>query len=198
MRAAHDNEQRASTGQPAERPSEAFRQIDCESSKAYAAYKAYAKLGSERTIAKAAKKVGKCARLLERWSSRFRWVERASKWDDYVAKAEAKAIGEQAQKIVAEWAERDQAMREAILKMAQRLRERAKVMMAYPLITASNDGKMIMNPAAWNLGYAPELAEAASDCEAMALRSLADWAKIRAKALGPDAQRQPAQKGRVP
>ncbi len=53
-----------------------------ESGKAYAAFAAYRDLGpSQRSIAKAARQLGKHKVTLEVWSRRWRWVARVDAWD---------------------------------------------------------------------------------------------------------------------
>src|SRR2546426_5868250 len=57
-----------------------------ESSKAYAHFCPYRDMGQERSLRKMAKD-GKCTakvRQLDRWSSRWRWVERCHKYDDHL------------------------------------------------------------------------------------------------------------------
>jgi transposase len=48
-----------------------------ESAQAYEALTTYIVLGPQRSIANAAKRLGKSKSLLERWSSRYEWVKRA-------------------------------------------------------------------------------------------------------------------------
>ena len=57
-----------------------------ESSKAYAHFCLYRDMGPDRSLRKLAKD-GKCTakvRQLDRWSSRWRWVERCHKYDDHL------------------------------------------------------------------------------------------------------------------
>ena len=57
------------------------RQED-ETIKAFEAFCIYRDLGSDRSIVKVREKCGKAIRLLERWSSKYDWVERAQSYDD--------------------------------------------------------------------------------------------------------------------
>lgn len=62
-----------------------------ETTKAFEAFRVYRDLGSERSIAKAGKQLGKNRVTLEGWSSKFNWVERAAAWDaeqDRIARME--------------------------------------------------------------------------------------------------------------
>lgn len=52
-----------------------------ESTKAFEAFCVYRDLGIQRSIAKAGRSLGKSQALLEGWSSKFDWVERAAQWD---------------------------------------------------------------------------------------------------------------------
>lgn len=52
-----------------------------ESTKAYEAFCIYRDLGINRSIAKVGKVLGKSQALLEGWSSKHGWVERAAQWD---------------------------------------------------------------------------------------------------------------------
>jgi hypothetical protein len=53
-----------------------------ESPKAFEAFQIYRDLGTDRSIAKVSKRLGKSMPLLTRWSARHSWVERAREWDE--------------------------------------------------------------------------------------------------------------------
>lgn len=55
---------------------------DGESDRAFEAFAAYRDLGPARSAVAVAKTLGKSKALIERWSSAWGWVERASAWDD--------------------------------------------------------------------------------------------------------------------
>jgi hypothetical protein len=64
--------------------SDAWERAKGESAKAYAAFCVYRDLGSERSLRKMANE-GECGAnvgQLERWSSRWKWVNRAAAYDD--------------------------------------------------------------------------------------------------------------------
>jgi hypothetical protein len=55
-----------------------------ESSKAYEAFCVYRDLGVTRSLNQVVHKCGKSRSLLDRWSSKYRWVERAAAYDEYL------------------------------------------------------------------------------------------------------------------
>lgn len=66
-----------------------------ESPPAFAAFQTYRDLGSERSISHAAKIVEKDISLLERWSTKHKWVLRASAYDAWLdQEAQAKQLKE--------------------------------------------------------------------------------------------------------
>jgi hypothetical protein len=52
-----------------------------ESAKAFEGFLAYAEFGVDRSITKAAQKIGKSPSLLARWSQRHKWTARTAAWD---------------------------------------------------------------------------------------------------------------------
>lgn len=66
-----------------------------ETEQAYEAFQTYLRLGTGRTIARAAAKLGKTNQALEPWSSRFGWVARVKAYDEYVVMAEADGLAHQ-------------------------------------------------------------------------------------------------------
>lgn len=75
-----------------------------ESTKAYAAFCAYRDLGPERSIEKAGQMLDKprSKKWLGEWSAKYKWVERAKAYDDYVEKLKRK----EKEKAIKEMAER--------------------------------------------------------------------------------------------
>lgn len=62
-----------------------------ESEEAYAAFTVYYTARLERSIRKTAEKVGKSRVLMERWSRRWNWVDRAREYDNALAREEFKS-----------------------------------------------------------------------------------------------------------
>lgn len=67
-------------------------QQERESGQAYGAFQVYLRLGTTRSIAKAAAKMGKTAQNLENFSTRYRWVERVEAYDAYVMGADTDGL----------------------------------------------------------------------------------------------------------
>jgi len=57
-----------------------------ETAKAYDAFREYRDLGSSRSLAKAAERVGKSGRLVKKWSRNHSWPARAQAYDEYMEK----------------------------------------------------------------------------------------------------------------
>ena len=60
---------------------ELFERQKGESEQAYEAFIHYRDLGTERSTAKVAQALGKSLALIQRWCSRWYWVERCREWD---------------------------------------------------------------------------------------------------------------------
>jgi hypothetical protein len=81
----------------------AFEQQPKESDKAYAAFALYLSLGPERSLDAVRQKLGKSARLIQRWSSRWQWVERLAAHSAHLAVIEREAIEGLAVERAVEW-----------------------------------------------------------------------------------------------
>ena len=89
-----------------------FEQQPGESTKAFTAFALYLSMGPERSLEAVRKKLGKCARLIERWSGRWRWTDRVSAHGSHLATVERQAMEAIARGKSVEWAAREQAQRE--------------------------------------------------------------------------------------
>jgi hypothetical protein len=89
-----------------------FEQQPRESNKAFAAFSLYLSLGPERSLDVVRKKLGKSARLIQRWSGKFDWTERVSAHGAHLAVVEREAIEAAARGKAAEWSSREQKLRE--------------------------------------------------------------------------------------
>ena len=94
-----------------------FEQQAGESDKAFAAFSVYLSLGVERSLAEVGRRLGKSMALLERWSARWRWVERVRAHGAHLALVEREASEALARGVSAEWLRRQQAVRETEWQM---------------------------------------------------------------------------------
>ncbi len=62
-------------------PKSPWERRDGESAQAFEAFQNYRDMGADRSLVNVARKLGKSATLMSRWSSKFEWVERAERWD---------------------------------------------------------------------------------------------------------------------
>jgi hypothetical protein len=89
-----------------------FEQQPKESAKAFAAFSVYLNLGPERSLETVRVKCGKSSRLIQKWSSRWKWRERVDAHTAYLATVEREAVEVVARGKAAEWAKRQQALLE--------------------------------------------------------------------------------------
>jgi hypothetical protein len=90
-----------------------FEQLTKESDKAFAAFSMYLSLGPERSLAKAAAKLGRSKVLLEKWSSKFDWPARVVAYNSHMALVEREAAEAMTREKGVDWAKRYQELREA-------------------------------------------------------------------------------------
>lgn len=89
-----------------------FEQQARESNKAFAAFALYLGMGSERSLDAVRLKLGKSARLIQRWSGRWRWTERVSAHALHLALVEREATEALVRAKAGEWLTREEAQRE--------------------------------------------------------------------------------------
>src|SRR3954471_9546497 len=90
-----------------------WEKLEKESSKAFAAFHTYLGLGAERSIEAAGEKVGKCSKVLERWSKKFAWGERAQEYDAHLVRVEEEAKEVELRAKAVDWAKRQEELKEA-------------------------------------------------------------------------------------
>ena len=91
----------------------AFEQQPKESDKAFAAFSLYLSQGSERSLAKVAKKLSRSKVLMEKWSSKFDWGARVVAYGTHMALVEREAAEAMTRAKGVDWAKRYQELREA-------------------------------------------------------------------------------------
>ncbi len=89
-----------------------FEQQPRESAKAFAAFSLYLSLGAERSTREVGKRLGKSEGLIERWAAKFDWRSRVAAHAAHLAIVEREAIEAVARGKAAEWASREQKLRE--------------------------------------------------------------------------------------
>ena len=91
-----------------------------ESDKAFAAFSLYLSLGAERSTREVGKQLGKSEGLVERWAAKFDWRSRVAAHAAHLAVVEREAIEAAARSKAAEWAGREQKLRETEWAMHER------------------------------------------------------------------------------
>jgi len=130
-----------------------------ESAQAYAGFVCYRDLApGTRSLARVGQECGKSKSLLERWSVRWRWVERVRAYDAHLAAVEQAAREQALAAEAARWAERRRQEREEEWAVAQQLIK----MLAHPLTkeTVGEDGRTVVEPARWTVKDAATYASA--------------------------------------
>ena len=89
-----------------------FEKQDLESDKAFAAFSLYLSQGAERSTREVGKQLGKSEGLIERWAAKFDWRNRVAAHAAHLAIVERDAIEAAARGKAAEWASREQKLRE--------------------------------------------------------------------------------------
>lgn len=117
-----------------------------ESAREFEAARVYFELGSERSLAKTAEKIGKSIPLLKKWSTKQDWAGRARRFDrvkDSGRRAElAKLNAADAQ----EQAEIDKKRRRRAGLLADRILDQVEGCFKFPLAEVTHDGADCMTP----------------------------------------------------
>lgn len=84
--------------------SKPFERQEGESEKAYQAFRTYIDLGADRSLAAVGQKLRKSKALMERWSSRWKWVRRVEAYTDFMVR-KADSLTVRKLKPIATWLE---------------------------------------------------------------------------------------------
>lgn len=152
---------------------EPWEETPGESVEAHRAFLAYRDIEAGRTLEGARKALGKGAgyrRLCERWSSRWRWVDRARAWDDHLRRERDGVAAERER----EWERRRLDAMESAWEDAQVLRDRARRMMEFPLVAdrvedTATGRVTVVEPARWTFDTLVRLVKVAAELEAAVL-----------------------------
>jgi hypothetical protein len=133
-----------------------WEQLPRESSKAFAAFRAYLDMGPDRSTAKAAKQAGKSHYLVKDWCRKYDWVARVQAHDTHLALVERQAVDAALRSKTAEWLTRQTEQREEEWKVRTELleagREALRVWTAAPNRSVSLEGIARMLSLATKLG----------------------------------------------
>ena len=94
-----------------------FEQQPREGNKPFAAFSLYLSLGAQRSTREVGKQLGKSEGLIERWAAKFDWRSRIAAHAEHLAIVERQAIEAVARGKAAEWATREQKLRETEWQM---------------------------------------------------------------------------------
>lgn len=122
----NDQSQPATAAAPPEAAPISFERLPGESAKAFAAFMVYLKLGPERSNTKTSRKHRKAIALINTWSSKWQWVERAAAFDEHFAKIEQAALEERARQDAEKWAIRLNRHRERRFQIGTMMLDRAE------------------------------------------------------------------------
>jgi hypothetical protein len=103
-----------------------FEQQPRESAKAFAAFSLYLNMGAERSTREVGKQLGKSEGLIERWAGKFDWRSRVAAHSAHLAIVEREALEIAARSKAAEWARREQQLKETEWAMHERAIAAAK------------------------------------------------------------------------
>lgn len=139
-----------------------------ETAQAYEAARIYFDLRANRSIAAVGQKLGKSKALMERWSARWSWVERARAYDGLLDQEVRKAIAAAAQRVAKDWEAREQAYRQRKYEIHLRGLDKFDRMIEFPLASVTTEtvegpnGSIIrrttVKPAKWTFDTAHRLA----------------------------------------
>jgi hypothetical protein len=100
-----------------------FEQQPRESSKAFAAFQVYLRMGPQRSLVAVGQQLGKSRVVIERWSSKFDWVSRVQAHAAHLAEVERKAIEARAVDKSVEWSKVQESVKREAWRKSEKLME---------------------------------------------------------------------------
>jgi hypothetical protein len=100
------------------RERESWEKLKGESYKAWEAFTVYRDMGPTRTLARAGQHLGKGRAIIEEWSAKHHWVDRASDYDEYLDRQQREVMEDARRKMLETHAEVASTM---VAKASQRL-----------------------------------------------------------------------------
>lgn len=140
---------------------------DNESAKAYAAFCEYRNMGVERSLNAVSQNLAKSLPFIKEWSSKHEWVKRAEEWDAHQEEKSRRSMEKARLEIENQWRDRQEQLRQQEWDYAQKLIEKAKAMLDFPLAQKqtkpdANGNVTIVNPARWGFSDAARILDTAS------------------------------------
>lgn len=111
----------------------AWHRLPDESSKAYSYFKMYLALPMPRSIGRLAKQLRMQRAGLGRYSANYKWLDRATAYDDYNSAKELERSRIRREKADLQWQERRDQQRQAEWDIAQQLLDKVRLMLQVPL-----------------------------------------------------------------
>ena len=117
----------------------------------------------ERSLREVARQSGKSEKLIQRWSTKFRWIERAAAWDKRQARIFAAEYEQKRREQAVSDARKVRELNERLYQDAVKLLDKVEQMLAFPLIEkvletdASGRPTVILKPAGWTFNTMMEL-----------------------------------------
>ena len=111
---------------------------------------------SERSLREVARQSCKSEKLIQRWSAKFRWIERAAAWDKRQARIFAAEYEERRREQAVAEARKVNNANERVYQTLEKLQDKAEQMLAFPLIEkvletdAEGRPTVILKPAGWS------------------------------------------------
>lgn len=137
-----------------------------ESAKAYAAFKTYAELGSERSLKRLGQIIKKSQTWCGTWASKWQWQERIRTWDEEADERDKIALAEAALENARKWEVRKDSHKEDLWAMRNKLMAKFEDMLAFPVVRKTikkdADGNNVthIHPGPWRFGDAVRFAHA--------------------------------------
>jgi hypothetical protein len=152
--------------------------LPTEGSKPYAALLAYIRMGPGRSLDGVRRLTGlgserpeRSLRLMERWSSKYSWIDRARVFDNYLESVRQRAVRSVAAREAATWERRTQMALHSAWEDAQALRKAGKAILNTPIVREmiEPDGKVSLRLNGCRLVDAARFLRTAAEIEAAAL-----------------------------
>lgn len=147
-----------------------YERLPGETSKAWQAFRIYRDLGPDRTHENTRLSLGKTSgylRVLEEWSSKYSWAERAVLYDDWLDRMNR----QEQEASIPRWEQHRQDALRANIELAAKLRERVQAMLEHPLtkerVEASNGRNVTyIVPANWTFSSIANMVKTMAELEA--------------------------------